>query len=433
MTDCGGETRFAASAAKRLSSLGALLKGDRRALGAGVELKEFDVDNRDGQAALERVYKDIIGETTGPMINVEVPELPERLKPTRGQAADTPECLKYRGPRENEHFYAAMRSSCLKVDLLECSDRNGYSIPKGQEKKVPRFLNRMLGLPIDEQALLFAYFSSTLDAVITQAKASGAFDDGIVTIKGMTSVTLEHEEVIHTDAASGAKTYHLSLIADRGLPWEAAKAYRDKANQLIKEGRRQPSGHAGFYVDKYGPARGQGQSGHPNILLATDLVKQSAAARFNRFRIQKPWNVTNASLKQHDLRDLWKPVSDAVAQKHWEFWHSHLLTGCIHAKACSRRRSGQACTVGSRLSEVELISGAVLPVMAPLFNSIRYASGGDKEGRPRVTRTILNKCNGLRVDGCKVVGVSLSRSAVEQFKESLMGAAHRKPVHESGY
>lgn len=34
--------------------------------------QEFDVDNKEGAAALERVYRDIIGETTGPMPNVEV-------------------------------------------------------------------------------------------------------------------------------------------------------------------------------------------------------------------------------------------------------------------------------------------------------------------------------------------------------------------------
>lgn len=58
---------------------------------------------------------------------------------------------------------------------------------------------------------------------------------------------------------TGAKTYHLTLNADRGVSWEAAVAARAASEQEMADAGRPPTGHAGFWMDKV--VKNQGQTG----------------------------------------------------------------------------------------------------------------------------------------------------------------------------
>jgi len=53
VTDVGGERRFAAAVARRLQSLGALTRGDRRAA-SGADLSEYNFDSPLGRKSLRR-------------------------------------------------------------------------------------------------------------------------------------------------------------------------------------------------------------------------------------------------------------------------------------------------------------------------------------------------------------------------------------------
>ena len=45
---------------------------------------------------------------------------------------------------------------------------------------ISKFLNRILGIPVEQQNALFHYFTETLSAVILQAKRNGRWDLGIL-------------------------------------------------------------------------------------------------------------------------------------------------------------------------------------------------------------------------------------------------------------
>ncbi len=67
-----------------------------------------------------------------------------------------------------------------------------------------RFLNRILGLPVQLQNMLFSYFSDTLSNIIQQARRSGRWDGGILDFGSGG----EQVEIIHTSEYVGDAAYN---------------------------------------------------------------------------------------------------------------------------------------------------------------------------------------------------------------------------------
>ena len=59
VTELGGERRFASAVSKRMASMGALTKGDRRAA-SGSDLSEFDIDSNFGKVSRHYSFLRII-------------------------------------------------------------------------------------------------------------------------------------------------------------------------------------------------------------------------------------------------------------------------------------------------------------------------------------------------------------------------------------
>jgi hypothetical protein len=96
------------------------------------------------------------------------------------------------------------RSSLVGVGLFKSSGLL-VSIDK-DASTMSRFLNRILGLPVQLQNQLFAYFSDTLAAVVQRAKRTGHWDGGILDFGS----SGEHVEIVATEkyACSEDRTYN---------------------------------------------------------------------------------------------------------------------------------------------------------------------------------------------------------------------------------
>ena len=79
---------------------------------------------------------------------------------------------------------------------------------KAQRCWCRRFLNRLLGLPVARQNLLFSYFACTLTAEIRAAKAEGRYFEGVSDLSG-SNIT----EILQPKASQGfCPSIHVPLI-----------------------------------------------------------------------------------------------------------------------------------------------------------------------------------------------------------------------------
>ncbi|CAH1801640.1 unnamed protein product [Owenia fusiformis] len=378
ISDLAGERRFASTVAKRLESLGALTHGDRRATESR-DLSQFNIDNKYGKSALEVVMKSVL--------DIEAP----LVAPPAA----------YSGK-----FMKDCKNALAGVGILVHSPQyDFYSFDKDYNN-ISKFLNRILGTPVELQNAIFKYFTDTLNAVILQAKANGRWDLGILDLgSGSESVkVLQTRTFVGTYLATSAKTEIHTLSVERGLSWNAASdIWRDHTGK-----------EDGFYVSiqtRFGSKK--------TAILAVAL--QGGRKKEKLYSVYRP--STGLQLRTESLSEIkkkYRKVYIDEAQPYWNDQYQASATTCNHAYwkgNCKRRQAGLQCEVGLRSRTYHVLSGSVLSIWSKV-ESVLAANPGGNVSRMQVIR--------LRTeDGKRIVGTIIPTPALQPLCNVLSQESKR--------
>lgn len=208
-----GEKRFASAVAKRLASLAALTRGDRRAAVGGSDMLENNLDTTLGRQALrvcvDNVYK---GFDTISAIATANPPTTDQTTATinlnnnnetvfdniQQQPSDNNVEGTKAKPEDDVDDLADLSFNPKSLNfsiLADALDEIGISYTD-DKLQVKTFLNRILGLPILLQNELFNYFFYALTHLTNVATKNGSYTQGIGSGEGtMTLASLY--DVVH--------------------------------------------------------------------------------------------------------------------------------------------------------------------------------------------------------------------------------------------
>ncbi|XP_076254599.1 protein strawberry notch isoform X2 [Rhynchophorus ferrugineus] len=386
ISDLAGERRFASIVAKRLESLGALTHGDRRATETR-DLSQFNIDNKYGRTALEATMKAIMG-YEAPIVS-----------PPKDYKGD---------------FFKDVAGALVGVGLIVNSENMPGVLSLDKDyNNMSKFLNRILGMPVELQNRLFKYFTDTLAAIITQAKRTGRFDLGILDLGAGGEVVKRVKVVtfLRKHATGTAPTELHTVHVERGMSWPEAL---EKFSYLNGE-------HEGFWVSH------QARNGKHTAILAIEVdagaggnKKKSESKKDQMYSVYRP--NTGLQFRQESLAELekkYKKVDSADAEKSWTEQYDSSVNTCSHAYwrgNCRNATGGQDCEVGLRRRTYHVVSGSVLSVWSRVEGVLAAKGGAQNKMQVIRLRTL---------EDLKVVGTVIPKNCVEALIEALSSDAEK--------
>jgi hypothetical protein len=316
-TELAGEKRFSSTIARRLGSLGALTKGDRTAVD-NADWARYNFETQEGRSALGLMYTRILQGTS---------------------------VAGLKNPRQ------ILRD----IGLLVIKDGQ-EDIRKEDYHNVPRFLNRILALCVQEQNALFNNFAELFDQTVAFAKANGTFDEGVTDIEALSIRMAEPPRVVYTDGVTGAETMLYPLEVERWsarMPFEQAERVRQDNNGTFL---RHSSGS--FVL----------------VLQSGSHTNPGTGQTYRTFSVWKPEGPRMDYLSEMELNKSYVPVRPEEVRAWWTDAFEKIPLVEIH--------------------KVNILGGAILP----LWDRLK----ADSDSKLRVVRVSTN-------DGQRIVGVEIPK------------------------
>ncbi|CAL9682352.1 unnamed protein product [Knipowitschia caucasica] len=365
ISELAGEQRFASIVAKRLESLGALTHGDRRATETR-DLSRFNFDNKYGRNALEIVMKSIV-KLDSPLV---------------------PPPAEFKGD-----FFKEIQGGLIGVGLISIEERSGGLSLDKDYNNIGKFLNRILGMEVQQQNSLFQYFSETLAAVIQEAKKNGRYDMGILDLgSGDEKVEkVESKKFLTPGYTTSGHVELFTVKVERGMSWEeATHAWAD-----------QNGPDDGFYV--------QMRNNKKTAILVNEVNPKKRL-----FLVYRPNTGRQLKLETYaDIKKKFKKVLSEEAKRHWMDQYNSSALICSHAYwrgNCKKASVGLQCEVGLRCRTYYVLCGSVLSVWNELEEVLTPVSGTNVKVQIVRLRT---------EDGQRIVGLLIPANCVSPLIHKL--------------